>query len=88
MSIEKEYTKICKSGEEITKNISYVLQLIDSARFKTSSLSNLANNVSEGIYRIKCKFGQGDKKCETYGIKYKYCNCLIKYRNFKDNLIE
>ena len=29
-----------------------------------SSLSNLANNLSKGIHRIKCKFGHGDKKCE------------------------
>ena len=34
-----------------------------------SSLSNLANNLSEGIHIIKCKFGHGDKKCETCRIK-------------------
>ena len=27
-----------------------------------SSLSNLVNNLSEGIHRIKCKFGYNDKK--------------------------
>ena len=26
-----------------------------------SSLSNLANNLSEGIHRIKCKFGHDNK---------------------------
>ena len=31
--IEKEVTRIDKNGEEITKNISYILQFIDSARF-------------------------------------------------------
>ena len=36
--IEKEVTRIDKSGEEITKNISYILQFIDSARFMASSL--------------------------------------------------
>ena len=30
---EKEVTRIDKNGEEITKNISYLLQFIDSARF-------------------------------------------------------
>ena len=30
----------------------YVLQFIDSARFIASSLSNLVNNLSEGIHRI------------------------------------
>ena len=54
--IEKEVTRIDKNGEEITKNISYILQFIDSARFMASSLSNLVNNLSEGIHKIKCKF--------------------------------
>ena len=53
-----------------------------------SSLSNLVNNLSEGIHRIKCKQRHDDKKCETCGIKYKYCDCFGKYTNLKDNLIE
>ena len=53
-----------------------------------NSLSNLVNNLSEGIYRIKCKFGHNDKKCETCGIKFKYCDCFLEYANFKDDLIE
>ena len=53
-----------------------------------SSLSNLVNNLFEGIRRIKCKFGHDDKKCETYEIKYKYCDCFLEYINFKDDLIE
>ena len=28
------------------------------------------------------------KKCETCGIKYKYCDCFLEYMNFKDDLIE
>ena len=60
--IEKEVTRIDKNGEEITKNISYILQFIDSARFMASSLSNLVNTLSQGIHRIKCKFGDDDKK--------------------------
>ena len=38
-----------------------------------SSLSNLVNNLSEGIHKIKCKYGHDDKKCETCEIKYNYC---------------
>ena len=53
--IEKEVTRVDKNGEEVTKNTSYILQFIDSARFMTSSLSNLVNNLSEGIHTIKCK---------------------------------
>ena len=28
------------------------------------------------------------KKCETCGIKHKYCNCFREYGNFKDDFIE
>ena len=52
------------------------------------ALSNLVNSLSEGTYRIKCKFGHDDKKCEIYGIKYKYCDCFLEYANFKDDLME
>ena len=52
--IEKEATRIDKNGEEVTKNIYYILQFIDSTRFMTSTLSNLVNNLSEGIQKIKC----------------------------------
>ena len=56
---------IDKNGEENTKNISYRLQFIDSARFMVSSLSNLGNNPSEEIHEINCKYGHNYKKCET-----------------------
>ena len=42
------------------KNISYKLQFIDCPRFMASSLSNLINNVAEGIHKTKFKY---DKKC-------------------------
>ena len=61
VSIEKEVTRIHKNRKETTKNISYILQFIDSARFTATSLSNLVNNLSEGIHRFKCKFGHNDK---------------------------
>ena len=63
--------RIDKNGEK-NKNKSYILQFIDSTRSMASSLSNLVNNFSEGIHRIKCKFGHDDKKCKTCGIKCKY----------------
>ena len=49
--------RIDKTGEEIIKTISYRLQFIDSAKFTASSLSNLVNNLAEGIQKIKCKYG-------------------------------
>ena len=60
--LEKEVTRFDKNGEEIVKDISYILQFIDSARFMTSSWSNLVNNISKGIHRTKCKFEYYDKK--------------------------
>ena len=51
--IEKEVTRIHKNGEKITKNLSYILQFIDSTRSMASSLLNPVNNLSEGIHRIK-----------------------------------
>ena len=44
-----------------------------------SLLSNLVNNLFEGIPKIKCKYGHDDKKCETCGIKYRYCGCFRQY---------
>ena len=86
--VEKEVTRIDKNGDEIAKNICYILQFIDSARFMVNSLSSFVNNLSEEIRRINCKFGHDDKKCETWRIKYKYCDCFLEYTDFKDNLIE
>ena len=60
IQIEKEVARTDKTGEEATKNLSYILQFIDSARFMANSLSNLVNNLSEGIHGIKCKFGHSD----------------------------
>ena len=52
-----------------------------------NSLSNL-NNLAGAIHNVKCKYWHNDEKCETYGIKYKNCECFFQYINFKDNLIE
>ena len=88
VSIEKKDTRFDKNGEEVTKNISYILQFIDSARFMASLLSNPINNLSEGIHKIKCKYRHDDKKYETCRIKYKYCDYLLECTNFKDYLIK
>ena len=62
--IEKEVMKIDKDGKENVVTISYKPKFINSARFVAGSLSNRVNNFSEGIRRVKCKYGNG--------IKYKY----------------
>ena len=53
-----------------------------------SQLSNLVNNLSEGIQRIKCKYEHNNKKCGTCRIKYKYCDFFPEYTKIKDDLIE
>ena len=80
--IEKENKRIHKNGEEITKNIPYILHVIDSTRFMTISLSNFVNNLSEGLHRMKCKLRHDHEKCKTCGIKC--CYCFLEYINFKD----
>ena len=55
-----------------TNTISYKLQ--DSTRFMASSLSNRANSLPKGIYKIKNKYRHYDKKFETTVIKYKDCD--------------
>ena len=51
-----------------------------------SSLSNLVNNLSAGIHRIKYKYGQNHKKCEACETKYNSGTCFLEYTNFKDDL--
>ena len=75
-SSNRKFTSIAKNGEEIIKNLSYMLQFIDSVRFLTSLLSNLVNNFSERIHRIKYKLKQDDKKCEI-----EYCGICGNVRN-------
>ena len=43
-----------------------------------SALSNIVNNLSEGIDKTKCKSGHDGKKFEICRIKYKYCDCFLK----------
>ena len=44
-----------------------------------SSLSNLVNNLAEGIHKIKCKYEHDNKKCQTCGTKCKGCECCLEY---------
>ena len=53
--IEKEVTKIDKNGNESVVTISYETNFIDGASFMKTPLSNLSNNLTEGIHKIKCK---------------------------------
>ena len=71
-SNRKRVTKIDKDCNESVVTKSYKIKFIDSARFMATSLSNLVNNLTEGIHKIK----------------YKECDCFLKYESVKYNLIK
>ena len=53
------------------KKITYKIKFIDSLRFIVSSLSDLADNLAEGLH---------------YG-KWKDCKSCLEYANVKDSLL-
>ena len=69
---EKEVIKIDEDANESVLTISYKIEFIDSARFVVSSLSNLVDNLTERIHKIKCKD----------------CDCFVEYESVKHNLIK
>ena len=50
------------------------------------SLSDLADNLSERIHKIKFKLGHDNKNSKTYETKYKDCERYLHNTNNKDNL--
>ena len=51
-SKKEELTRIDKNVEEVTENISNILQLIDSAIFMATSSSNLVSNLSIVLHKF------------------------------------
>ena len=86
--IQKEITKINKNGNETVETRSYKIGCTDSARFiSTSSLSNLVDNLTERIHKIKCKdcdcFLEHESALDIF-IKYKCLSCNKDYSNKLD----
>ena len=81
-SNKKGSYKNWKKSKEIYKK--HILHVTVYWYFVATSLSNLVNNISERIYKIKFKYRHADKKCQTCQNKYKYCDCFLEYINFKD----
>ena len=63
--------KIDKDGNESVETISYKIKFINNVRFIATSLSNLVDNLAEGIHKIKCKD----------------CDCFLEYGSVRENLI-
>ena len=72
VSIEKEIAKIDKDCNLSVVTVSYKIRFIDSARFMTNSLSNLVDNLAEGIHKVKCKD----------------CDCFLEYESVNNDLIK
>ena len=70
--LEKEIRKVDKDGNESVETIPHKIKFIDNTIVMTSSLSNVADNLAEGIHKIKCK----------------NCDCFLEYGSVKDSLIK
>ena len=84
-------TKIDKDSNESVVTMSYKIKFIDNSRFMARSLSNLVDNLAEGIHKIQCK----DCSCFLeYGsvnvnfIKYKCLSCNKNYSNKIDEKLQ
>ena len=65
--------KTCdKDGNESVTTISYKIKFIDSATFMAASLSNLVDNITEGIDKTK----------------FKDCDCFLECKSVTENLIK
>ena len=81
--LEKEITNIDKDGNESIITTSYRIKFIHSARFMTSSLSNLVDNLAEETREIKCKNWECFLECESVNdslIKYTCLSCSKDYK--------
>ena len=74
--IEKEVIKVDKAGNKDIITFSYKIKFIESARFTTSSLSNLIENLKEGNQKIKCKDFDFFLEYESVKENSIKCKCL------------
>ena len=89
--IEKEVIKVDEDGNESVVTISYKINFIDSARFIATSLSNLVDNLTEEIHKIKCKdcdFFLEYERVKDSLIKYKCLSCNKNYSNKFDEKLK
>ena len=85
---KKEVTNIDKDGNESVVTIYYRIKLIDSARFMASSLSDLVDNLAEGVHKIKCKDCDCFLEYKSIKEKYKCLSCNKDYSNKLDEKLK
>ena len=69
-----QWKKVIKTDKDSNESIaakSHKLKFIDNARFMTTSLSILVDNIAERTHKIKCKV----------------CDCFLEYETVKKNSI-
>ena len=81
--ITKSVIRIAKNGEKVLTTISYKWTFNDSARFMTSSSSNLFDNLAKEIQKIKHKYRYDNEKCKTCGIKDINWEWCLEYKTLK-----
>ena len=69
--MQKKVTKINRDGDESVVTIFYKIDLL-IVQDLSQPLSNLVDNLTEGIHKIKCKD----------------CDCFLEYESVEDNLIK
>ena len=65
------------------KDIFYKLKFIASGSVVASSLSNSIDNLAEGIHKIKCKYGYGDKNVKNTELNTKIGNAILNMQMLK-----
>ena len=90
--IKKEITKKDKNGNDKITKISYKIKFIDGCRFMSTSLSNLASNLSDGLHNDRCI---DCKSCLDYmttkdeQLIFRCFRCKKNYeKNFNKELIQ
>ena len=68
-----------ENGNETVVTTSYKIRFIDSTKFMATLVSNLVDNLAEGVHKIKCKncdcfLERESFKCNSIKYKCLYCN--------------
>ena len=80
---EKEMTRIDKNGGEATKNIPYILQFIDIARFMASSLSNLVKILLKEFIKLNVTMDTMRENMKHVELQLKHAIVFLNTKTLK-----